>query len=194
MTTINKVSKKITKLPQPEAEAGVSKETAKMIERVVKRTVKNRKGSRTHEYFLYRFYGYPATVASSLTGYHPGSGSRLEKRYRDDAKFRAEIDRIASPAPGRYQTWAKLQLPQVSKIESAALDKMLSDPEMAIRHPKLLRDLKQASGVELNEVQKPVVQHVNIGAIQQNILQTLEGNDSPDTVDVIEVESEAPDK
>jgi len=63
-----------------------------------------------------------------------------------------------------YKSEKHIQLPVINKIEQKALAAYLDSPELAIKNPGLLKDLKTAAGIKQEEEQE--TQYINIKQAQ----------------------------
>jgi hypothetical protein len=118
------------------------------------------------KYFLFRILGLPPQIAAKACDYHPDYGYKLDKKFRNDQKLRALVERITDCIPEQYKALCKLRLVDVAEIETKALAEYRDNPKLAIDKPQLLKQLKQGSGVLSDDDVRPV-NVVNISAIQQ---------------------------
>jgi len=156
-------------------------DTIEAIMVVNKPEKKDEKWIRFH---LLRMFGIPTQTASSMVGFTPSYGYKLLKRYRNDTKLRHTLEQFVSQMPDDYRTLCRLRLPDVAEIEQAAIQEYKNDPKLAIRQPQLLKQVKQAGGVDLNESVMPTPRTISIEQI--NI--ALYGTSTPPTTKTIEAE------
>ncbi|MBC8466726.1 MAG: hypothetical protein H8D55_02695 [Deltaproteobacteria bacterium] len=118
-----------------------------IVNEVVSNIIGDNKKDKRTKFFMYWFLGVNQKTAAKLAGYQPNYGYALTQKYRHSSKLRATLDKITSKMPERYRTLCRLRLAEISDIEGAALAKFKDDPELAIRKPQLLKQLKQSAGV-----------------------------------------------
>jgi hypothetical protein len=114
--------------------------------------------------FLGWFNGLSVTKSAKIAGYSVAHASRLLQKYQKDREFRGEINSYFDALPDRFKNFEKLKLHQVGRIQQKALDRMEENPELAIKHRGILKDIMKVTGVL--EEEAPFVPQVNIGKIQ----------------------------
>jgi hypothetical protein len=125
--------------------------------------------------------------AAEDVGISNSYGYKLNKLWNEDPKFRSRIMKKLDQYPDDYKDACKLLLPTILKTEVKGLQAMQDNPELALKHPQLLKQIKQAAGIDLNEIPPPANQVINIktmNMVQKMIAEDLTGDE------VIDVESE----
>jgi hypothetical protein len=133
-----------------------------------------RGASKTLKYHLYRMFGFNTAAAADLAGITLRTGYDLNQRLANDERQYKKLAHIVSGFPDKYRELCKLRLMGISNIEDKALGLYAEDPKLAIERPALLKHMKQAAGIVLEEPQTQVVPNINIGQLQAIILQSLE--------------------
>ena len=82
-----------------------------------------------------------------------------------------------------YKSQKHVQLPYINAIEKKALDRYYEDPELAIKNPGLLKDLKTAAGIQQEEPSRPTF--INIKNLQELSLHIL--NQQPEQIEDAEI-------
>ena len=137
------------------------------IEEIIDNVITLKKGSKKQRFHMYRMFNLPIKTCAKLAGYKPSYGYQLVREYRDNPNVARSVQQIISDMPEAYRTICKLRLAQVSDIEGKALDEYEDNPKLAIDKPQLLKQVKQAGGVDLNEQDQPVKQTINIKHIER---------------------------
>ena len=82
--------------------------------------------------------------AGLKAGYSQGYCDSTLCRKLTNPKFQARLRE-------HYKGLKHAQLPLINRIEAQAIDEYLEKPELAIKHPGLLKDLKTAAGIQQEE-------------------------------------------
>ena len=122
------------------------------------------------KFYLSMFMGLSAPVAAKLAGFSESYGYKLMTLYRRDIKIRAHIEQLSGLFPERYRSICKLRLAEMAGIEAAALEEYKKDPQLAIKRPALLKQIKQSAGL-LGDNTPGVAPTINIAAVQNLALQ-----------------------
>lgn len=125
------------------------------------------------------FSNVPVEKICKETGYAVNSVYRVLKRYRENPEFRQRVANIADYMPEAYLTMKKLEVLRYHEADQAALKKYADDPELLIRHPGYMKQLKQSSGVLPSDNPAKTEYVVNIDKMQAFVQNILE---SPDDV------------
>jgi len=128
-------------------------------------------GNRRTMFAILRIHGHTQEDAAKLCGYHPGSGSRLEKQMKTDPKYQKEISEVLGAFPDAYREFAKARLPDVAEVEAGALAAMKEDPTLAVKHPGILRSIKSATGIQ--DIEETAKNEVNVKLLQVIVKQAL---------------------
>ena len=130
--------------------------------------------------FLFRNRVLRHTVKKSceLSNISESYGYQILKRFRTQRSFQNEIKKAIDLAPDTYKDSCKLLLPTILDTELKAVQAMADDPSLAVKHPQLLKQMKQAAGIDFAEKPQVVGQIINIDSL--NLMQTLVGNDVAD--------------
>ena len=145
--------------------------------------------------FRHKILKYPVKKATEDVGISVVYGHKINRMWDTDAKFRSRIMKKLDAYPDDYKDACKVLLPTILKTEIKGLKAMNDNPELAVKHPQLLKQMKQAAGIDLNETPAPAGQVINIDTmtvmqqmISGDLKETL-GGDSPDT-DVVDIKTE----
>jgi hypothetical protein len=132
---------------------------------------------------------YSVKKSTEDLGISTGYGYRMSKQWDEDPKFRARIMKRLDAYPQDYKSACRTLLPTILKTEIKGLKAMNDDPELIVKHPQLLKQMKIAGGIDLNEAPAPVSQTINIAAIQQHIFNSIQqAAGSTNVTDAINVE------
>ena len=137
------------------------------IEEIIDNVITLKKGSKKQRFHMYRMFNLPIKTCAKLAGYKPSYGYQLVREYRDNPNVARTVQQIISDMPEAYRSVCRLRLAQVAEIEGKALDEYEGDPKLAIDKPQLLKQVKQAGGVDLNEQDQTVKQTINIKSIEK---------------------------
>jgi len=137
------------------------------IEEVIDNVITLKKGSKKQRFHMYRMFNLPIKTCAKLSGYKPSYGYQLVREYRNNPNVARSVQQIISDMPEAYRSICRLRLAQVSEIEGKALDEYEDDPKLAIEKPQLLKQVKQAGGVDLGEKDTPPATTINIKAIER---------------------------
>ena len=138
-------------------------------------------------FHLLRMFGVDTRTSAKLAGYNAVYGYKLVEKYRNDNTVRHTVEKFVSNIPDDYRSLCKLRLINIAEIEGKALAEYDKDPKLAINKPHLLKQLKQAGGVDLNDqVPAPRVQTVEIGALNVFWSNAI-GADEPEKIAAAEV-------
>lgn len=163
----------------------LAKKNPELSINLAKLTNERQGGNRRTMFAILRIHGHTQEHAAKLCGYHPGSGSRLERQMKTDPKYQKEISEVLGAFPDAYRDFAKARLPDIAQVESNALAAMKEDPILAVKHPGLLRSMKAATGIqEIEEHPKDVV---NLNLAQLIIKHALGVEDQTIDTDVIDI-------
>ena len=137
------------------------------IEEVIDNVITLKKGSKKQRFHMYRMFNLPIKTCAKLSGYKPSYGYQLVREYRDNPNVARRVQQIISDMPEAYRSICRLRLAQVSDIEGKALEEYEDNPKLAIDKPQLLKQVKQAGGVDLGETgtEKPLT--INIEKIER---------------------------
>jgi hypothetical protein len=157
---------------------------------------KDKKDEKRMTFYLYWLFGFPIKTCANVSGYSESYAYNLVHAYKKQPKLRHKVDEILDMFPERYKSFCKLRLPQIAEIEGKALQEYESDPKLAIRQPQLLKQVKQAGGVDLNEqAQPPKGPTINISECRVWYQQFLPPDPSKkDIADAEVIDSEADTK
>ena len=138
--------------------------------------------------YIFRHYVLRQTVkeVTAELGISESYGYQMNQKWQTDAGFRARIMKRLGDYPEDYRNAAKSLLPSVFKTEVAGLKAMADNPELIVKHPQLLKQIKQASGITFGDEPAPAVKQINIGAIQQIITNAISDDDDAIDLPVIE--------
>ena len=102
-------------------------------------------------FYLYWLFGLPIKTCANKAGYAESYGYSLVEKYKKQPKLRHRVDEILGMFPEHYKSHCKLRLLQIAEIEQKALDEYEKKPRLVIDKPQLIKQVKQAAGVDLNE-------------------------------------------
>ena len=130
----------------------------------------DKKDSRQDKFLLYWLLGYSVRVAAITAGYSEGTsrGSNLYKVLKRPIT-RERLLQITNGMPEKYKALCRMRMGDVAEIESGVVKLMKDDPELALKHPQVLKQMKQAAGVLLDEVSPPPTVNIKSLKIMQNI-------------------------
>ena len=117
---------------------------------------------------------YSVKQAAEDVGISNSYGHKINRLWAEDPKFRTRIMRKLDKYPDDYKDACKVLLPTVLKTEVMGLKAMQDDPTLAVKHPQLLRQVKQGAGIKLDGDPPTVTQKINIEAIQTMIFNSLQ--------------------
>ena len=179
------MGKKTKKLPE------IGNKTTDITEdlamEVVENVVGEKKADKETKFFLYHFLGLPAPLSAKLAGYAPSTGYGLVYRFKKNPMLREKLAQIVNVVPDQYRQLCKLRLAKISEIEAKILDEMYKNPQEAMRHPKVLRELKLAAGALDETPERPTIQIQQLQVYQQIVQENLDGNDPLNFMEAIEV-------
>jgi hypothetical protein len=117
--------------------------------------------------FIFRHHVLKHTVKDSAAavGISESYGYKINKDLRLKPQFRAKIMKKLAAYPEDYKNACKALLPTILDTEVKAIKKMQENPELAIKHPQLLKQAKQAAGIDFNEGPRAEQERVIIGDI-----------------------------
>ena len=104
--------------------------------------------------------------AAEDVGISNSYGYKLNKQWAEDPKFRSRIMKRLDQYPEDYKDACRVLLPTILQTEVKGLQAMQDNPELAVKHPKVLKQMKQASGIDLNEKPGPSTQIINIESLR----------------------------
>jgi hypothetical protein len=146
---------------------------------------KDKKDSKQSTFYLYWLFGFPIKTCADKAGYAESYGYKLVEKYKKLPKLRHKVDGILNMFPERYKSFCRLRLPQIAEIEGKALQKYEDKPQLAIDKPQLLRQVKQAAGVDMNEV-APMKNVVTINYAELRLIHSdLDPNRNVEEAEVI---------
>jgi ASC-1-like (ASCH) protein len=131
---------------------------------------------------------YSVKQAAEGVGISNSYGHKINKLWAEDPKFRSRIMRKLDKYPDDYKDACKVMLPTVLKTEAKGLQAMQDNPELAVKHPQLLKQIKQGAGIKFDEELHPVTQNINIEAIQTMIFNSLQEDYVKGGTEVVDAE------
>jgi len=140
--------------------------------------------------FRHMVLKYSVKQAVEDVGISIAYGHKINRMWRGDAKFRSRIMKKLDSYPDDYRDACRSLLPVILKTEVEGLRAMQDNPELAVKHPQLLKQMKMGAGINLSDDPPTVIANVNIGLIQQHIMQSLAGDSDEDDIINITVENE----
>ncbi len=171
---MGKKAKDVVKIDKENRELIESELIDEIVSNIIK--VKGPKNQKKTRFFLYWFLGLSAPVAGDLSGYKQSTAYGMVHKYRNVIKYRDHIDKeILAGMPDRYKALCKMRLPDIAIIEQLGLDQYKDNPEMILKHPQLLKQLKSSAGVTPDET--PTYPTVNIQEVQNLMLEVTEQRD-----------------
>jgi hypothetical protein len=133
------------------------------VEEIVHNVATIKGSTKKQRFHMYRMFNLPIKTCAKLAGYSDEYGYQLVREYKYNPKVRHSVEQILSDMPEAYRSVCRIRLPQIANIEGKALQEYENDPKLAIDKPQLLKQVKQAGGVDLNEhVQPPKAPTINI--------------------------------
>ena len=147
-----------------------------------------KKNPREDIFFLYYLAGYDVPTSGKLAGYSPSyADCKLTRKVKNSAKLREKLGEILSLLPDQYRQWCRARLLDVVQIDRGVLEKLKAEPELAIKHPRALRQIKESAGVL--EEEQPRVPAINISEMRlaQNITYQLIQGEADPTANLKEV-------
>lgn len=116
--------------------------------------------------------GLKPTKAARMSGYSESySRFGIHRALRESKMFGEKLEQILGEMPSVYRQYCAARLFRIAGIEDKALQKMESDPTLAIRHPQILRQLKVACGAMVDEHTPQALIPVQVAIQIQNLLQ-----------------------
>ena len=129
-------------------------------------------------------FGLSLLQAGQAAGYSKQyCASGLIKAVRDGKKADRVLKDITKKMPGLYRSMNAINLFDVAKLEQKALQVLDDQPELIIRHPGLLKQIKGVAGVLQDD--QPPQPTINIHSLQ--VLQQTIGADLDRTLHNAEV-------
>lgn len=125
------------------------------VEEIVHNVATIKGSTKKQRFHMYRMFNLPIKTCAKLAGYSNEYGYQLVREYKYNPKVRHSVEQILSDMPEAYRSICKLRLPQIAEIEGKALLEYDNDPRLAIDKPQLLKQVKQAGGVDLSEQAPP---------------------------------------
>jgi len=131
---------------------------------------------RRDKFILYWLLCYNMKTAALSAGYRQSyAESGIQKTMRDSPILRERIEKITSVMPEKYKTLCRMRLPDVAEVEGGVIKLMKDDPEMAMKHPQVLKQMKQAAGVLVDEtIPAPTINIKTLQILQQTNLRECE--------------------
>lgn len=145
------------------------------VDEVIAEIISKSGDKKTDKFLLLWLFGFSAKAAALSAGYAKSYAESGVQARLKTPKLRQRLDEITQVMPEKYRSLCRLRLIDVFEIEEEVLKVMKDKPELAMKHPQLLRQIKQSSGALADEGQPP--QPINIETlqiIQQNQLTTCE--------------------
>lgn len=122
--------------------------------------------SRKDRCLSYVMLGLPFAKAAIKAGYKPSyAKGKLYRVFKTSPEWESKINEILQRVPERFRRLCIARLPLVADIEGRALELMRKQPELAVKHPQLLRQSKQVAGL-LADDGAPVQQTININELR----------------------------
>ena len=129
---------------------------------------------RRDTFIAYWLFGLSPNKAALKAGYSKSyAQSGVLKALKHSKSLRARIEEFAKIGPERYRQLAQLRLGTIAGIEGAALQEYRANPRLVIDKPQLLKQIKQSSGVLLEEGEKNSLPSNLMLSIGQQHLQAI---------------------
>ena len=172
---MNNEEKNLIEKSEPDAESDNDSKNLvdPAVAEIVENVIKLKGASKKQRFHMYRMFNIPIITCAKLAGYKESYGYQLVREYRNDPIAREKVSRILSDMPEAYRSICKMRLASIAEIEGLALQKYHEDPQRAIDKPQLLKQVKQAGGIDLNEVGLQGQPTINIGVLEN--LQVIMG-------------------
>jgi hypothetical protein len=139
--------------------------TKELVEDVITEALVKSKDKRRDKFILLWLLGFPAKSAALSAGYSESyAESGIQKELKNSDTLRARIDEITRVMPERYKALCRFRLGDVAEVEGKVLERMKSQPELAAKHPQLLRQVKESAGALESETPKTI--QININELQ----------------------------
>ena len=135
---------------------------------------------------------YPLFSGMAASGFSIGAVETDGKRVRVPVlESGAPFWELNLTLPVEFETGmaaCRALLPEILKTEVKGLEAMKDDPELAVKHPQLLKQLKQGAGIDFNEgtVIKPDT--VNVSFVQNIVRQAISHTDQADS-DILDIKN-----
>jgi hypothetical protein len=134
---------------------------------------------------LYRIFGFNQQQAAELAGFKGSYGFKLDKGFKSNPKWRADLEAVTKKMPDSYRNFCRLQLPGLAEAEHKAVELLKEDPELLLKHPRVARQIKETAGVlEGSQAPQPVVNVGTLQVIQQSIREDLQDKGTDRVIDV----------
>lgn len=141
---------------------------SEVVEEVIAEVISDSKDKKTDKFILLWLLGYSAKAAALSVGYAKSyAESGIQKRLKTP-KLRERLEQITQVMPERYRSLCRLRLADVAEIESGVLEAMKTNPDKALRHPQILKQIKQSSGALADE--GIIQEKISIGTL--NLIQS----------------------
>jgi len=123
------------------------------VDEVIGQVASTSKDRMRDKFILYWLLGYSVRSAGIAAGYKASTvhSGKLYKWLKSSI-VKERLEKISGVIPEKYRALCRLRLTDVGEIEASVLKLMKDDPEKALRHPQMLKQVKQAAGVLVEEV------------------------------------------
>ena len=143
----------------------VDSDTVDEVVAQIASTSGDKKDQRRDKFLLYWLLGYPVRVAGLTAGYKESYAKFGLYEVLKLPIVKERLLKITSAMPEKYRALCRMRLGDVAEIEGKALKEMKDNPEKALKHPQLLKQVKQSAGVLADDgVIQPI--QINIKEIQ----------------------------
>jgi hypothetical protein len=131
---------------------------------IISNLVTRAKATNKYKFYLYRMFGFSTGEACKATGLKVSYGYRLNHELKNDPQIRGNLERVLVKFPDHYRNLCRARLIEIAEVEGKALDEYQRDPRLAIKSPKLLRDIKNSAGAIEHDI--PMIQtNINIASL-----------------------------
>jgi hypothetical protein len=134
----------------------------------------------------------PHTRAAELVGYGKMQGTRVVKKLKKNAAFRAKVDNMILQSVDNYKKSTQSLLPEISELDVETIRQYKADPTLLVQRPKAIQNLRQVAGAVLPDGAN-ITQVISVSQIEtlQNIFQQtlLPGGDVVVDAEVVDADN-----
>ncbi len=125
--------------------------------------------SKRVRFFCSYLLGVPTGTAAKMAGYSKNYAYQLISKFKRDPDLRKKIQEFINLVPERFEALSKLRLIKIAEIEDKALNTYQNQPELAIKHPGLLKSMKGTAGIGSDDNRPQPM--INVQNLQNFMLQ-----------------------
>lgn len=116
--------------------------------------------------------GIAPTRAAELVGYGKMQGTRVVRKLKKNAAFKAKVDNMILQSVENYKKSTQSLLPEISELDIETIRQYKADPTLLVQRPKAIANLRAVAGAVLPDGAN-ITQVISVNQIEslQNIFQ-----------------------